>query len=267
MATCLFCSSTGPFTTKEHVIPESLGNDDLILLDTVCDACQRYFGSELEQYILNKSPFAFWRTHLGIRTKKGKLPSVDVSQPKRNKGIFPSTHSAHDNVGYTCHEDGSVSVDIDDHSMVKDIISDRKTSFQMVFTPKLLFMVGRFLCKVGIELLCHHDKAIGYSSDLDHARRFARFGQPQELWPIFHFNNGTLSDLKECGYDEHGYYENAILYDYAVIPIPDKYLLFRFTMGTDNFVICLNDPFPTPEIVSAFPGVQFNLIYYPTSSW
>ena len=61
MPECLFCGNDGPFTTVEHIIPESLGNDDLVLEGEVCDSCQRYFGKEVEKYVLSHTPLAFWR--------------------------------------------------------------------------------------------------------------------------------------------------------------------------------------------------------------
>jgi len=64
MNTCLFCHSDGPFTRPEHIIPEALGNDDLIQRDEVCDKCNQYFGSKLESFVLGKTPLAFWRTFL-----------------------------------------------------------------------------------------------------------------------------------------------------------------------------------------------------------
>ena len=57
--TCLFCKLESPATTKEHIIPESLGNDDLLLSGEVCDKCQNYFGKEVESYVLAKTPLAF----------------------------------------------------------------------------------------------------------------------------------------------------------------------------------------------------------------
>lgn len=73
---CLFCLSSGPFGTVEHVVPESLGNGDLMLEGHVCDGCQRYFGTEVEHYVLNNSPMGFWRLLLGTPTKKGNRPKV-----------------------------------------------------------------------------------------------------------------------------------------------------------------------------------------------
>src|SRR5438874_252658 len=113
MTCCLYCRSNGPFSTKEHVVPESLGNDDLILTGEVCDACQRYFGKEVERYVLEKTPLAFWRLFLQIPTKKRNQPTVNTGQPREDKGTIPDRHAHHDEVGFTAHEDGSVSVDID----------------------------------------------------------------------------------------------------------------------------------------------------------
>ena len=52
MTNCLYCKAEESFTTVEHVIPESLGNDDLLLKGDVCDVCQAYFGKEVKRYVL-----------------------------------------------------------------------------------------------------------------------------------------------------------------------------------------------------------------------
>ena len=75
MNKCLFCNKEGPFSSPEHIIPEALGNDDLILVEEVCDNCNQYFGKEIEKFVLGKTPFAFWRTYLGIRKKNGDTSS------------------------------------------------------------------------------------------------------------------------------------------------------------------------------------------------
>ena len=38
-------------------------------------------------------------------------------------------------------------------------------------------------------------------------------------------------------------------------------------MGTDNWVICLNDPYPNPVICDAFPGEMLSLIWYSREEW
>lgn len=267
MSGCLFCNSNGPFSTVEHVIPESLGNDDLLLRDEVCDVCQRYFGTQIEQFVLDKTPIAFWRTFFRIKNKKRRYPSVDISQPKRQKGLYPAVHESHDNIGFSAHEDGSISVEINDPDLIKELLDGKRTNFRLVFTPKVLHMLGRFFCKVGIEILCLNDNQQARSHPLAAAAKYARFGDSDELWPVFHFSNGSLQDVKRFTADGSELIEEVVCYSYSVLEVGQQYLLFHFCMGTDNWIICLNDPYPAPIIQNAFPENKLNLLWYPKEDW
>lgn len=263
MEQCLFCQSTGPYSTIEHVVPESLGNDDLLLLSQVCDSCQAYFGKEVERFVLDKTPFAFWRTFLGIQTKRKHNPVVDLSQSKRQKGRIPAVHPLHDNIGFIYHEDDSLSVEIEDSQIIQEILDGSRTQFKFVFTPKILHMMGRFLCKVGIELLCLHDPIDARSEALFAARKYARFGKFDQIWPLFHFSRGNLHDFIRYSVDEEGVIQEVDYYSYSLFHYGDNQLLFRFSMGTDNWVICLDNPYPHPIIRNAFPEDKLKLIWYP----
>jgi len=263
MNTCLFCTRDGPFTRPEHVIPEALGNDDLLLWNEVCDNCNQFFGSKLESFVLGKTPLAFWRTYLGIRKKKGKLPHVELSQPRRQKGRLPAVHNLHDNlIGFTCHDDYSVSVDIGDDRVVRQLMSGKRDEFTFVFTPLVLSTMGRFFLKVGLELVCSLDSSRSRSDGFSRARRFARLGDFECLWPIFHFQSGNLKNLKKHRIDSQGIIEEVSCYSYRLLEVADKYTLSVLTVGTDTWVVCLNDPYPTPVIRSAFPDEELNLIWY-----
>ncbi|MCH7546771.1 MAG: hypothetical protein IID30_10260 [Planctomycetes bacterium] len=257
---CLFCESDGPFTTVEHVIPESLGNDVLVLTNDVCDSCQNYFGKEIEKFVLEKTPIAFWRVYLRIRTKTAQNPHVDMRQPKQQKGVLPNVHVLHDNIGFAAHDDGSVSVDMHDDDLVRQILSGEKSQFVQVFTPNVLFQFGRFLCKIGIELLCTESPNRAREPDLNKARRFARFGEPfRHLWPIFHFNNGKMPKVAE---------ETEIeCYSYSMVEVSGHYLVFRFGMGTDNWLVCVNDASPNLDIQALFPSESVNCIWYHESEY
>jgi len=263
MSNCLFCESEGPFTRPEHIIPEALGNDDLVLVGEVCDHCNQYFGTKVEAFVLGKTPLAFWRTFLGIRKKKGGRPHVDLSQPRRQKGRFPANHRLHDNlVGFTCHPDYSVSVDIDDDALARDIVSGERDRFTFVFTPQVLVMMGRFLCKIGVELVCTDSPPTARGDAFFLCRSFARFGTFEGLWPIFHFQSGELGDLRARRSDPQGVLEEVRCYEYRLLNVGDKYTVLAFAVGTDTWTLCLNDPYPTPAIRTAFPGKDLNLIWY-----
>jgi hypothetical protein len=75
-----------------------------VLMGEVCDVCQRYFGKEVERYVLDKTPIAVWRVLLQIPTKKGHQPSVDIRQPRKEKGTIPDRHERHDDIGFASHD-------------------------------------------------------------------------------------------------------------------------------------------------------------------
>lgn len=267
---CLFCRSDGPFQTREHIIPESLGNDDLILDGQVCDACQNYFGKEVESYVLEKTSFAAWRAMLGIRTKSGKLPRVDMSQPKAAKGRIPDKHPAHDDgVIFDARPDGSHTFEISSRQMRDEIRSGARSQFRFVMTPKVLSMTGRFLGKIAIELLCLDDPSLARSPQFDDIRSYARRGTILDIWPLFHFSSGRLQDLVWLEPTVDGLMKEEVLcYSYDIfhaaglIATHSQYTLLRFTIGTDNWVICLNDRYPHPVIREQFKGKELKLIWY-----
>ena len=263
MKPCLFCQSEGPFERAEHIIPEALGNDDLILRDEVCDRCNQYFGKEIESFVLGKTPIAFWRTFLGIRKKRGELPHVDLSEPSRQKGRLQAVHPLHDNlVGFTCHEDYSISVDIDNNQLLRGIHDGTRRHFTFVFTPLVLAMMGRFFCKVGMELVCLDDPLRARSDLFKRARRFARQGEFEGLWPIFYFRSGTIRGLKARKADGQDIFEEVVCYSYRLLNAADICTLLVLTVGTDSWVTSLNDPYPTPSIRSCFPGHDLSCIWY-----
>lgn len=71
---CIYCLIVGgDFSAEEHVIPESLGGDEIVLTNCVCGKCNNAL-STLDCALLEFEPLAMMRTiHLPL-TKKGKFP-------------------------------------------------------------------------------------------------------------------------------------------------------------------------------------------------
>jgi hypothetical protein len=158
---CLFCRRTrGPFSRVEHVVPESLGNDDTFLpAGFVCDPCNQYFGSKVESRVLASPPFNVERVAQAIRTKKGRLPWYDGPEY-----ALVST-------GYW---DQALVFDKGDperawRAIARGVISSDTPIGYGEF-------LARFLIKVGLELLVWAENTDPYASDFDAARRCARFG-------------------------------------------------------------------------------------------
>ncbi len=77
---CIFCNQDSINSQSvEHIIPESLGNEELILdKGIVCDKCNNYFSREIESPVLNLDGFKQLRFYELIESKRGRIPNSDV---------------------------------------------------------------------------------------------------------------------------------------------------------------------------------------------
>ena len=124
-------------------------------------------------------------------------------------------------------------------------------------------MIGRFLCKVGLELLCSVNPEYARNKRFNLARRFARSGFIDELWPIFVIEKMKYHDLRKLKYFGGDAVEEVFCYDYQLYEIGDQFTLLSLTIGTCSWITCLNDPYPTPVIRLAFPNQEMKLVWYP----
>jgi len=260
---CLFCNKGESFTTKEHIIPESLGNDDFILEGQICDKCQNYL-SQIENYVLHRTPIGFWRTLFTIKTKKNKLPVVDFIKNRKSKGIFPDHSSHHDNIQFQAHSDFSTEL-ITSAPIEKYLQNETDGKLNYVFTPKVIHEIGRFLGKIGIEIICHDNQEKARLDEFNEIRKYVREGSQMEIWPIFHSTEGDINSsfeyIKKAGNLE----EKVTCYTYRVFQI-GAYTLLNLKIGTDSWFICLNQQFPHPEIIK-FMGNNVKAIWYSKQQW
>ncbi len=263
---CLFCKESGPFNTIEHIVPESLGNDSDILVGLVCDKCQNYLGSKVEKPALEKTPFAFWRTFLGIKTKKDKLPSFTFSPP--SKGKIPAQHPLTDEIGFTAHHDGSTSVEIYNSSLVHQILTGKKHSFVLVASPWHLSIMGRFIGKIGLEYLASSNYDLAMTSQFDALRIFVRHGSTKYLWPLYMSQHGTIDDIKGTFVDKGEFLEQEVFcYEYFLGVINQNEYVFVLSVGTDVILICLSHRKPDNKFKKLIQGVVLKCVHYPDNSW
>lgn len=239
---CLFCEKEGSYSTVEHIVPESLGNKRLVLTGIVCDGCQNYLGKEVEEYVLRRSPIGAWRVLAGVQTKHGKQPLFSFRQPNQDSGRFPDCHTANDDsVTFIGSDEGDCLVELDEELFHKKISEGTKTDFRLVLTPKMLHMMGRFLGKVGLEMLARDHDEVARDSRYDRMRRFVRFGQPTGfLWPLFH---GITPGEQAAGPIEIAVFDTA-----GLIQGHDSYTVSSLRLGSEFWVVCLSDPYPHPVI-------------------
>ncbi|MDD5369403.1 MAG: HNH endonuclease [Anaerolineaceae bacterium] len=74
---CIFCkaSTFQQPKSREHVIPEALGNKESVLPPgAVCDSCNNYFARKVEKPVLDSPMFRLLRYDRIIPNKRGKIP-------------------------------------------------------------------------------------------------------------------------------------------------------------------------------------------------
>ncbi len=251
MYKCIFClEESENFNTVEHIIPESLGNTDDILCNALCDKCQNYFGKELENFVLSKTPFAFWRTIYGTKSKKGKDPFFDMSLSKKDKGAISNYHPFSDSnivIRPTSFNDEFIiAADICDREILEQIRNGQKQEFNLLLTPKMLIYIGRFLGKVALE---YWHKAFGedvFNIKFNELRRYVRYGTKNKIWPVLRADlNENLLKFRAINEIE----EERTLYAYTFYEdVQSKAIVFCFDIGSERYSLILNHKYPDGSI-------------------
>lgn len=181
---CLFCLERNvPFTKVEHIIPESLGNDDLYLPPGyICDLCNNYFGIKVENHVLNSPPFSVERTAAAITTKKGKYPNFEIAP-----GLS----------GYSTGKLNTISIkqsqEKNYHLELLDLFFNKK-AIVLPHKNNGYLQIIRMLIKMGLELLLYSD-INPYSVQFNKSRRFSRFADPGVGWQLAYGQYPNRDDL------------------------------------------------------------------------
>jgi HNH endonuclease len=177
MNRCIFCLTTdGPFRTREHVLPESLGGGDWAILPPglLCDSCQNRFGSAIEQQALADYPFSLLRVFLGIPTKKGKPPWLECWEGRFQSGFHPGV-VAYDPAPY----------------FSSALMEGQKTQVRILAEPQKPDFICRTLLKMGLEFVATRQRDDVFCDRFDEARSYALRGIKTSPWWYF-----QLEDLE-----------------------------------------------------------------------
>lgn len=202
----------------------------------------------------------------GIRTKRHRLPSVNLDPPTR--GVIPSFHPLTEfGIGFTSYEDGSTSIDLSKPWQKERFLQD-KSEYRLVMTPWHLNILGRLLGKMGLELLASTNIEYALSSEFDEIRSFARFGSTKHLWPIYCRQSGEIQDLKSSIiWDGVKGSQEINCYCYCLGKRITGETLFAFSIGTDDMLICLNHSLPKQEYEDSLVGNNLLCVHYPDGEW
>jgi hypothetical protein len=236
---CIFCKKDSRDSRSvEHILPESLGNEDHILgRGIVCDGCNNYFASSVEQPILESGQFRISRLHSLIPNKRRRLPRVE--------GILLPGHNGNPLMVEVSRDlDGSLGIYAATDGAANALATGSATRMILPATgePPSRILFSRFLGKVAVEcmaqrLLKNAPHVLAEFIDdpqVDQLRKYARYGSMGAEWPYserrlyradFTFPADSESDAHEVLHEwtflhtEHGemYFVLAILgIEYAI---------------------------------------------------
>jgi hypothetical protein len=164
---CIYCLGTeGSFTSEEHIVPESLGNDDAVLpKGFVCDACNNGALSELDSALIQFEPVAFLRVQHVQYTKAGKFPKANFST-------------------FTFEKTGPRHLKLTPKNKAGEIKNLRQTgddthTFNVEWKGKKINwnLIGRALYKIGLGMVAFKQgRERACESKFDAAREFIRTG-------------------------------------------------------------------------------------------
>lgn len=222
---CIFCkTSSGQFTTREHVLPESLGGSDWAVLPKglLCDSCQNRFGSQIEQQALGDYPFSFFRVFIGIPTKKGKAPWFKSREGTIRASLRPGILE-YDPTPY----------------FNKAVLDGRKTQIRLLAYPHKPDMICRFLLKMGIEVVAWDNCNDVFCTKFDEARCFALTGvKPGKWWYLQRERIDVASHFVTQGFTLNEWAENVQL---KVVRVDQEQEVFHLSLLYLDMIVPLTN--------------------------
>ncbi len=222
---CIFClTKRGQFTQIEHIVPESLGGDDILPPGIVCDECNNYFGHAIEGHVLATSVFGAERSYLSVKSKRGRFTTY--------KGIgFEICGGQHwSPIAYL---DDRIFTSVLEHGHGHLILPDLHVS-----------LIVRLLLKMGLEFLALDSTLDVYDPMFNAARIAARRPIKGSTWQLIRdvdLNNWTPRYLE----DDEGPYAQRTLYEYKILGGPldvsglSNQFIFNFAYGSLEFAVPL----------------------------
>jgi hypothetical protein len=217
---CIFCkNSSKDSKSREHILPESIGNTECFLPPGwVCDKCNNYFSRKVEAPFLNSEYGKRSRFEMRVPSKRGKIPAVTGFHPQSKSEIEFYFHQNEICVGSTSDEN------ID---FIKSIQSKNNGTLfiPMAGDPVNSYELSRFIGKVALEALTYRLHEIPNSNDeivnkveLDELRNYVRYGKKGFIWPI----HSRRLHSQEQAFADKNTPLFQVLNEWDILFIPDK---------------------------------------------
>ncbi|EMO53193.1 HNH endonuclease [Leptospira noguchii] len=249
---CVFCkTSTEDSKSREHIIPESLGNEEHILPPgIVCDSCNNYFAVKIEQPLLSFPYFQSLRSRLRIPSKRNIIPPT--------QGILRPILPEQIKINIRPEIDGSLSIypsqEKDESKFIQMILSNKSNSMiipildydSILEKEESMRLLSRFVAKVGIEVLAQKlieipngiTKEIVENASLDRVRFYARFDKGP-TWKLSVARQYSEDKIHNDLLENSSY---QILHEYDIYAEENKNYFIRLTIAGVEYVLNLADP-------------------------
>lgn len=186
---CIFCKRDSTASRSiEHILPESLGNEDHILPPGfVCDGCNNYFASSVEQPVLESERFRIGRLSALIPNKRKRLPTITGLLLPGQAGDFSTVEVSRE-------LDGSMAIYATTDKAASAIASGTATRMLVptVGESPAALLFSRFVGKVAVEAMAAKliengpemmDEFID-DDQVDQLRNYTRYGTMGRAWPF-----------------------------------------------------------------------------------
>lgn len=238
---CLFCRrSDQPFTSVEHILPESLGNKEWILpAGVVCDRCNNGPLAAAEKDLCEFFPIKAVRTMTAQKSKKGRYPAFQFARgTMQHDGTTLKVNLDEPGDTDTLRE---VERSGDEVHLLMSLRSDKPVS------EKTTRRVASSMLKAALEMAVNDCPEMAYSPDLDYVRDRV-LGAPWSGMVIATRNHGPFAPDVRLTYDftfeepQIGFwvaldYRGLLLLAHSYVHEPrghvqaDKAIVFKFGCG------------------------------------
>ena len=237
---CLFCKQDSSNSlSREHIVPESLGNVDHILpCGVVCDSCNNYLARKVEKPILDSRYFQERRFKLAVPNKRNLVPPLD--------GIYLQLQTKV-RLEKSLTEGISVSLQPDEDASRRAFLIRRRETGTLIFPmgePPNDYQLSRFIGKIGLEVLAQYALQIPAALDeivdkpeLDELRTYVRRGSEKLVWPLSH---------RPIYSADFAFTEGAeafqILHEYRILTTPENECFIVVAIYGEEFALNLGGP-------------------------
>ena len=187
---CIFCKCDSTNSKSvEHIIPQSLGNNELILRPgIVCDKCNNYIAREVEKPFLDHPGIRNLRFEEGVLSKKGRIPEVQGIMSS-SSGLTPVTVARFSALPFPVYSGNPLVFTIQENIVPSKTGKIIIPKFDANYSLPSGSVLSRFLGKIALEFmalrLSGHPDGIDYLVDhpqLDEIRAHVRLGKTAN-WP------------------------------------------------------------------------------------